>query len=231
MATTTVPIVNVAKKDRLRGAGGLTGGDDFAVANLPVFFLRLDLGGVDALHAVGAFFHDAAAAHRDVGISQRLQAWGFKIGILEKIKPAHFVRAIVGAIAGADAAVVNHVVQPLVAVAGGPHGANQFAGRVLAMHARDGLMVGLRIIRASFIIAVDAQPMHLPAAGHFGLADDRNIVFRLACDDAGVAADAGVDVDGHAPGVTFIFESRIKRALRFVMMLTLREVRLFAIFL
>ena len=99
------------------------------------------------------------------------------------------------------------------------------------MHARHGLMVGLRIVRASFIIAVDAQPMHLPAAGHFGFADDRNIVFRLAGDDAGVAADAGVHIDGHAPGVAFVFEARIKRAFRFVGMLALGEVRVFAILL
>ena len=66
--------------------------------------------------------------------------------------------------------------------------------------------------------------MHLPAAGHFGLADDRNIIFRQACDDAGIAADARVDVDGHAPGVTFVFEARVKRALRFVVMLALGEV-------
>ena len=99
------------------------------------------------------------------------------------------------------------------------------------MHARDRLMVGLRIVRASFIIAVDAKPMHLPAAGHFGFADYRNIVFRLAGNDAGVAADAGIHVDGHAPGVAFIFEAWIKRALGFVGMLALGEVRLFAILL
>ena len=87
---------------------------DFAVANLAVFLFRLDLGGVDALHAVGAFFHHAAAAHRDIGVLLQLRGSRVsKIGVLEEIEPAHFVRAIVGAIAGADAAVVNHVVQPL----------------------------------------------------------------------------------------------------------------------
>ena len=48
-------------------------------------------------------------------------------------------------------------------------------------------------------------------------ADHRNIVFRLACDDASVAADAGVYVDGHAPGVTLIFVAGIQRAFRLVM--------------
>jgi hypothetical protein len=31
------------------------------------------------------------------------------------------------------------------------------------------------------------------------LADDRNVVLGLAGDDAGVAADAGVEVDAHPP--------------------------------
>ena len=40
---------------------------------------------------------------------------------------------------------------------------------------------------------------------HFGLADDRNVVFGLARHDARVAAIARVDVDRHAPLVTAAF--------------------------
>ena len=36
-------------------------------------FLRLDARVVDALHAVGALFHDAAAAHRDFRIALQLE--------------------------------------------------------------------------------------------------------------------------------------------------------------
>ena len=43
-------------------------------------------------------------------------------------------------------------------------------------------------------------------------ADHRDIVFRLAGDDAVVAADAGVQVDRHAPGVRFCL--RTDRACR-----------------
>src|SRR5438034_193261 len=81
-------------------------------ADRTMFPFPVYLRHIDALHTVVAFFHDAAAPHRDVRVSQRLEARGFKIRVLEKVEPAHFVRAIVGTIAGADAAVVNHVVQP-----------------------------------------------------------------------------------------------------------------------
>ncbi len=45
--------------------------------------------------------------------------------------------------------------------------------------------------------------MHLPAADDLVLADDGDVVLRLAGDHAGVAADAGVQVDRHAPGGPF----------------------------
>ena len=51
------------------------------------------------------------------------------------------------------------------------------------------------------VVNVDAQPMHIAAAFDFLGADDRHIIFRLASDDAGVAADAGGGVDHHRPGV------------------------------
>jgi len=58
-------------------------------------------------------------------------------------------------------------------------------------------MEGLRILRASFIIAVDAEPVQLPARVTSVLLPPQ-CCFRLAGDDAGVAAYAGVDGHGHA---------------------------------
>jgi hypothetical protein len=57
----------------------------------------------------------------------------------------------------------------------------------------------LRIDVTGGIVAVDAQPMHLTAAHHLLLAHDRNVVLRLARHDAGIAADARVKIDRHAP--------------------------------
>ena len=55
--------------------------------------------------------------------------------------------------------------------------------------------------------------MHLAAAEDLILADDRDVVLGLAGDDAGVAADAGVEVDRHAPLVDAVeLRGRVKRA-------------------
>src|SRR5262249_61216958 len=69
-------VLDVAEDYRLRRAGLLAGRDDLAVADRPVFLLRRDPGAVDALDAVAALLHDPAAAHRDVGVAQELQAFG-----------------------------------------------------------------------------------------------------------------------------------------------------------
>ena len=153
------------------------------------------------------------------GLRKQLQALGFEIAVQEKIEAAHFVGTIVRAVAGADAAVVDHVVQPLIAVRRRTHGTNQLAGRVLALHAWHRLMIHLGIVQLAFVIAIDANPVHLPAAQHFVLTHHRTVIFGLARDDAGVAADAGVDVDGHAPGVAFIFEAWIELRLAFLRVL------------
>src|SRR5262249_267430 len=67
--------------------------------------------------------------------------------------------------------------------------------------------------------------MHLPTAGHFSLADHGNTVFGLARDHTSVATNAGAHIDGHAPGVTFVFEAGVERAFRLVVMLVLPQLR------
>ena len=47
--------------------------------------------------------------------------------------------------------------------------------------------------------------MSRPAAA-ISFSDDRNIIFRLAGNDARIAADARVEVDHHSPCVTCIVE-------------------------
>src|SRR5271169_1304644 len=55
-------VIDVAEDDGLRGADLLAGRLNFAVAHFAAVLLRVDFGFVDALHAVRALFHDAAAA-------------------------------------------------------------------------------------------------------------------------------------------------------------------------
>src|SRR5438132_9914274 len=55
-----VRIVLIAEHNRVCRADLLAGGLDFAVADPPILFFRLDLRFVDALHAVRALLHHAA---------------------------------------------------------------------------------------------------------------------------------------------------------------------------
>src|ERR1700676_815093 len=141
-----VEVVGVAKHDGLRRAGGLASSYDFPVTDFAVLLFCFDSRVVDALHAVGALFHDAAAAHGDFRIAQELERRRLPILEAEKIKAAHLVRAVVRTVARADATVVNHVVQAFRAMHGGTDGANLFAGRVLALLAGDGLEKRLGVI-------------------------------------------------------------------------------------
>src|SRR5262249_31838858 len=112
-----------------------------------------------------------------------------------------------------NAAVVGHVVQAFSAVSRRADGADLLARRVLALLARHGLKESFGIVerlvirrgiagfRIGFVIAVDANPVHLAAAHHLIFADHGNVVFRLASDDAGVASITTVQVDRHRPAV------------------------------
>ena len=51
------------------------------------------------------------------------------------------------------------------------------------------------------VVGVDTEPMHFAAVDDLFLADDRDVVFRNAGDDARVAAGARVVIDRHAPFV------------------------------
>src|SRR4030095_560982 len=183
-------IVLVAEDDRFRGTRGLAGGLDLPVLDLPALVARVGARAVDALHAVRALLHDPAAAHRDVGVAHHLEGGRRPVLVQVEVEPAHLVGTVVRAVARADAAVVDHVVEPLVAVHGGGDGTDDLAGRVLALHAGDGLVEGLRALRLSLVVAVDPDPVHLAAAAHLVLPDHRDVVLRDAGGHAGVAADA-----------------------------------------
>ena len=154
-----------------------------------------DFGFLNPLHAKRAFLHHAAHSHGYVGIflhfgDVRRAFFGERrdvfpvnpefsgnflfpdrpLVVIEEIEPAHFERAIVRAIAGADAAIVGHDVEPILAVNGGVDRTNRFARRVLAVLAHHRLMHDLGIFRkfavvfvewfCAGVIAIDPQPVH-----------------------------------------------------------------------
>src|SRR5208337_3753648 len=193
-----IRIVGVAENNRFGGASRFASGHDFAVADGAILLFRFDAPVVDALDAVSALFHHAAAAHGDFGISQEFQLGRIPILEAQEIEAAHFVGAVVGAIARADAAVVDHVVQAFRAMGRCAHRADLLAGRVFALLARHGLEERLRIIERGIvlggiagrfaagsrfgvrIVAVDADPVHFAAAHDLILAHHGNVIFGLA---------------------------------------------------
>src|SRR5207249_7721110 len=116
-------------------------------------------------------------AHSDLGVGQHAHGGSAELSpVVKKVEATHLVRAVVGAVPRAHAAVVDHVVQSLGAVHRGAGGADELARRVLAMHAGNRLVIGPRIGRVAFEVAVHADPVHgVPAAG-LALADGRNVV-------------------------------------------------------
>src|SRR5207247_1171119 len=124
-------IIQVAEDDGAGRARGLAGGNHLAVGDRTILTLGLDARGADALDAVRTLLHHAAAADRDIRIAQQLQGGRVEVAVLEEVETADLVRTVVGAVARADAAVVDHVVQALVAMHRGADRTYDFARRVL----------------------------------------------------------------------------------------------------
>ena len=95
--------------------------------------LLRDLRLLDALHAVGAFFHHAAHADRDVRVALEVRRGAdlllaertlvevvgdqrVALVVVEEVEAADLVRTVIRTITGSDTAVVDHLVQSLMAV-------------------------------------------------------------------------------------------------------------------
>src|SRR5256714_10534234 len=207
-----VGVVHVAEDDGLRRARLGAGSLNLAIAHPSPLALAIDLGALDALYAVGAFLHHAATADRDFGVAQQLQRLCVEILVEQEVEAPHLVRAVVRAVARADAAVINHVVETFGAMHRRADRADDFARRLLALLTWQRLIVSLRVRFVAAVVAVNPQPVHLAAAHHLLFADHRDVVFGVAGDDAGRTADAGVNVNRHAPAIALrVFVFGIKR--------------------
>ena len=115
----------------------------------------------NALHAVRALLHHPARAHGDVGVVHHRHGWPSRLVIVEEVEAPDLVRAVVRAEPRADAAVVDHLVQPVVAVDRRVDRADVLAGRLLAVLAEHRLDEHPRVVGGSDEVAVDPQPVHL----------------------------------------------------------------------
>src|ERR1700730_2703348 len=151
-----VGIVDIAEGDCVRWTRLLARGLQFAVLDLAILALRVDPMLGDALHTIGTFFHDAAAAHGHIRIAHHLILRRLPILKEQEIEAPHLVWTVIGTVARAHAAVVDHVIEAFGAVYGRAYGTDHFARGVLTLHARDGLEVCFGIIAVALIIGIDA---------------------------------------------------------------------------
>src|SRR4029453_10308348 len=185
-------ITAIAEHDGLGGAGLLAGRLDVPLRHRPALLFGRDLGRLHALHTQRALLHHPAGAHHHVGVEHHgaqgavhVVVEAFVLRVLEPVEAPHLVRAVVLAVPGADAAVVDLLVDPVRAVDGGEHRADRLAGRVVAVLAHHGLEHGVGIFRAPAVVAVQADPVHLAPAAHLVLADHGDVVLGLAGHHAG----------------------------------------------
>src|SRR5207247_6067520 len=116
----------------------------------------------------------------------------------EPVEAADMIRAVVAAVAGADAAVVDLRVEPFPRVVSGVHGADRLARRdlaVLAEHRQE----DVDLVALALLPPLDAYPLLGAAVRDLRLAHYRHVVLGRAGDHAGLAARAGVEIHRHAP--------------------------------
>src|SRR5581483_9129362 len=157
-----VRVIDVPKDDGVGRARLLAGSLHLSILDRLLGPLGIDASLRDALHAVRAFLHYAAAAHGDIGIAHHLQLRRLPVLEEQEVEASHLIGTVVRAIASSNAAVVHHVVEAFRAVYGRAYRTNHFAGRVLALHARNRLKEGARISGIALVIRVDTEPMHVP---------------------------------------------------------------------
>ncbi len=182
----------------------LAGGEDFAIPHRAVFFFGLLFGAIYSLNTESAFFHHAAESNGNIGILKHLDCLRHVFGIIEEIEPANFVGTVVRAIPRSDTAVVGHGIEPLFVMNRGRYRADCLARGVFALLAGHRLNHDLRIVDVADEVSVVTNPVHFASVEDLFLADHRNIVFALAGDRTGSAADAGIQIDRHTPLVAFI---------------------------
>src|SRR3712207_6289229 len=222
--STLFPYTTLFRSAGLRAGDGELVGAERAVLEVGAV-LRL----ADALHAEGALLHDALAAHRDVRVELPVQRLGegvltaVRLAEPEPVEVADLVRAVVRAVARADAPVVDLHVQPVGRVVRRVDGAHRLARRVaavLAEHRHEarlelGLELILRVPRP-LVVALETDPRHLaplhdvrarPLVPHARReraalprrADGRDVVLGVARDHARRAPGAAGEIDRHRP--------------------------------
>ena len=184
------------------------------------------LGFLNSLHTESAFLHDSAHTNANVRVflhlvqfvdARRSQRAFIKMTfltfiVIKKIEAANFIWAVVGTVTCANTSIVSHCVQALFILDGCINWANRLTGSLIALLAHHAMKAYLYIIwdlhlirfpifSVSIVgkISVNSHPMHFPSTKNLILAHNRNVVFTLTGDYAGVTANTSVKINNHAP--------------------------------
>ncbi len=126
----------------------------------------------------------------------------------EPVEDSDLVGAVVGAVPGPDAPVVDLGVQTLRGVVRRVDRANRLTWRVAAVLTDHGEETnvhrpGLAGVHG-LVVPLHPDPVHVPPHGHLLFTHPGDVVLRLAGGNADTASGAFVQVDGHGPtGVLF----------------------------
>src|SRR5207237_5025262 len=164
---------------------------NLTVTDAAVLQLGSDPCPINPLQTISAFFHDTSRTHSHIRILHQLFGSGESTVEFEKIEAPDLVRAIVRAVTRPDAPVINLQIQSFIIMHRRANRANELARRVLAVHTSNWLMIEFRFVRRAGVITIDSDPVHFTTDRYLMLADDGTVVFSLACDHAGVAANEG----------------------------------------
>jgi hypothetical protein len=155
-------------------------------------------GPPDALDAEGALFHDAPAPDGDVAVKVVVVRFG-PAGLPEVEHPG-IVRAVVLAVAGTDAPVINLDIKPLGVVVGGVDRADRLAGGVGAVLTEHRQEPGLHVrVLGPVPVALDPDPFKGPPLEKEVFGIERQVVLALTGHHAGLTAGTAVEVDHHSP--------------------------------
>src|SRR5262249_49505942 len=162
-------------------------GLNVAIGKIALLLQRDILRQLNALHTQAALLHHAAGAHRHIGIEHHAAQRALHVvveirilGVVVPIEAPHLVRTVIGAVASADAAVVDLLIDALGAGGGGVHRTDRLARCVPAVLTHHGLIKTGGIVRGPAVVVVDANPVHDANTPYLILAHHRYIVLRLA---------------------------------------------------
>src|SRR3990172_6914520 len=149
---------------------------------------------LEAMVAEGAFLHDTLLAHRNIRVLTRAL---FLVGV--PVKVFGVIRAGGHTEPTADTPGVNLGYNSLRVPVGRIDGTDLGAGRIVAVEAGPGQESELPVGVLFVLFGEDLHPADDPLpAGLLG-SNGRDVVFRLAGHDAGLAPGAAVQIDHHPP--------------------------------